>query len=70
MKRLLNKIIVALIVFAVTSVLLYVNKIAYYRLSTLLLLLTNLSTLIYVVFMVKNLINHFENENDVQEQEW
>jgi hypothetical protein len=70
MKRLLNKIIVSLIVFAVTSVLLYVNKIAYYRLSTLLLLLTNLSTLIYVVFMVKNLINHFENENDVQEQEW
>jgi hypothetical protein len=70
MKNLLNKIIVALMVFAITSILLYVNKIAYYKLSTLLLLLINLFSISYIVFMVRNLINHFENETDVQEQEW
>jgi hypothetical protein len=67
MKPILQKIILALVVGLIIIIMLYVNKLIYFRLSTLCVILINFVSVVYVVLLIHRLIKHFENENNLQE---
>jgi hypothetical protein len=67
MKSILQKIILALVVGLLIIIMLYVNKLIYFRLNVLCVILINFVSVVYVVLLIHRLIKHFEHENNLQE---
>ena len=65
MKRILQNSIIVVFCMVAIMVCLYLNKLAYHRLNFLFLFAINTATFVYVILLIRTLVNHFENENDL-----
>jgi hypothetical protein len=65
MKPFLKNILISVIVLFIVLLILHLNKIAFFSLSTFYIIIINFVSIVYVVLLIHRLIKQFENENDL-----